>query len=131
MKIRYASDSLEATLGRAPTVSEISEASGYSTEEIAEAEIATSATDSLNREINEDGQTLEDVLNEGGNEDRMLEYISLHDTLKLLPPREKTVLELRFFRGLTQDRCAKIMSISQVQVSRIERAAIKKLREKL
>ncbi len=131
VKIRYAANSLEVTLGRAPTVSEISEVCGYSIEEIAEAELATSATDSLNREINDDGQTLEDILNEGGCEDRILEYISLHDTIKLLEPREKTVLILRFFRGLTQDKCAKIMKISQVQVSRIERAAIKKLRERL
>ena len=49
--------------------------------------------------------------------------------MERLPERDRMVIYLRFFKGLTQDKSAHILHISQVQVSRIERAALKKLRE--
>ena len=48
-----------------------------------------------------------------------------------MPEREKTVIQLRYFHGLTQDRVARVMGVSQVQVSRIEKKAIGILREKI
>ena len=48
-----------------------------------------------------------------------------------LPEREKCVISLRYFHGLTQDRVAKVLGVSQVQVSRIESKIIKRFREKL
>ncbi len=130
-KIRYASDILQSTYGREPTLSELSEMTGFTTEEIAQAECATAYTDSLSREINSDGQTLEDTLGGAGIEEKVLEYVSLSEAIAKLPERERIVIMLRFFRALTQDKTARIMGISQVQVSRIERAAIKHLREYL
>ncbi len=131
LKIKLASDELQNKLNRQPTLSEISELTGFTAEEIAQAESATLRTDSLNREINEDGQTLGEILGNQGIEDTSLEYISLSDAIGKLKPREQTVIKLRFFKGLTQTQSAKVMRISQVQVSRIERAAISKLREYL
>ena len=48
-----------------------------------------------------------------------------------LPERERQVILLRYFRGMTQDRTAKVLGVSQVQVSRIERKAVEHLRRKL
>ena len=49
--------------------------------------------------------------------------------LNSLKPRERTILELRYFRGKTQSEIAKMIGISQVQVSRIEKSVLLKLRE--
>lgn len=130
-KIRFIADELQMTLGRDATISEIASASGYTVEEIAEAESATSYTDSLNREINDDGQTLGEILGNSGIEDKTLEQISISDAINSLSEREATVIRLRFFRSLTQNQTAKIMKISQVQVSRIERSALLNLKNKL
>ena len=102
---------------------------GFTTEEIAQAECATAYTDSLSREINSDGQTLEDTLGGAGIEEKVLEYVSLSEAIAKLPERERIVIMLRFFRALTQDKTARIMGISQVQVSRLERRGLQRLRE--
>ncbi len=130
-KIRYAAENLRTALSRDPTLSELSDATGYTPEEIAQAECATAHTDSLSREINTEGQTLEETLGNSGIEDNVLEYVSLSHAIEKLPKRERIVIMLRFFRSLTQEQTARIMDISQVQVSRIERAAIAHLRENL
>ena len=59
----------------------------------------------------------------------MVERIALRQAVSALPQRERTVIQLRYFHGLTQQRAAKIMDISQVQVSRIEKKAIALLKE--
>ena len=130
-KIRKCAETLRAKLEREPTLSEISAITGLTPEEIAQAENATVQTDSLNREINEDGQTLEDMLGSKGLEDSTLEYISLSEAIHALPQKERVVIMLRFFRCLTQEQTARIMKISQVQVSRLERSAINHLKEQM
>ena len=130
-KIRTVSDELQNELNRDPTISEISERTGFTIEEIAQAESATAVTDSLNREINEDGQTLGEIIGNQGIEERTIENISLSDAIDKLSDREKIVIKLRFYKGMTQSRTAKVMQISQVQVSRIERAAISHLRDSM
>ena len=130
-KIRSISELLQTRLGREPTLSEISEESGLTIEEIAQAECATAPTDSLNREIGEDGKTVEDTLSSLSYEDKALEYIALNDAIAELDKKSRLVIMLRFFKCLTQQQTAKVMNISQVQVSRIERAAIEHLKEKI
>lgn len=130
-KIRSIADELQKKLNREPTLSEISESTGFTIEEIAQAESATARTDSLNREINDDGQTLGEVIGTQGIEDRTLEYLSLSDAVNKLSEKESAVIKLRFYKGLTQTQTAKVLKISQVQVSRIERAAISHLRENM
>jgi RNA polymerase sporulation-specific sigma factor len=61
----------------------------------------------------------------------MVEKIALRQAIDHLPEREACVIRLRFFHSLTQQRVAKVMDISQVQVSRIEKKAIGILREKI
>ncbi len=129
--IKNARNSLMQNLGREPTISEISEATGYSGEEIAIAETATAATESIHRECGEDGFSLEDILTDSESEESMVERISLNQAISRLSERERMVVDLRYFHGLTQDRVAKVLCVSQVQVSRIEKKALGNLRDLL
>lgn len=122
---------LSSALGREPTLQEISDHTGFSPEEIAEAENATREVESIQRQTGEEGFSLEDVLTDTESEERMLEKIALRQAIAELPERERTVISLRYFHGLTQDRTAKVLGVSQVQVSRIEKKAIGLLREKI
>ncbi len=127
--IRSTRNRLTSALGREPTILEISRQTGFSPEEIALAETATAATESIQRETGEEGFSLEDVLTDTESEEKMVEKIALRQAVSALPQREKTVIQLRYFHGLTQQRSAKILEISQVQVSRIEKKAIALLKE--
>lgn len=127
--IKSARSRLTAALGRDPTIQEISRQTGFSPEEIALAETATAATESIQRETGEEGFSLENVLTDTESEERMVEKIALRQAIDALPEREKMVINLRYFHCLTQQRVAKVMSISQVQVSRIEKKALILLRE--
>jgi RNA polymerase sporulation-specific sigma factor len=127
--IKGARNLLINALGREPTLQELSNQTGITPEEIAFAETATAATESLNREAGEDGFTLESVLSNSESEDEMVEKISLRQAISGLPEREAMVIRLRYFHGLTQQRVSKVLDVSQVQVSRIEKKAISKLRQ--
>jgi RNA polymerase sporulation-specific sigma factor len=127
--IRSAKNMLEQQLGRDPTLSEISRETGFTVEEIAMTETATSPAESLQRESSEDGFTLEHVLGDYGQEERLVERVALREAINTLPEREQKVIALRFYHGLTQDATAKILGVSQVQVSRLERRAIEALKK--
>lgn len=126
--IKLARNQLTNELGREPTISEISEKTGFSPEDIAMAETATAATESIQRESGEDGFSLEDILTDTQTEEVLVEQISLRQAIEKLPEREKMVIQLRYFHGLTQQRVATVLSVSQVQVSRIEKKALASLR---
>ena len=75
-----------------------------------------------------EGLTLEATLSSGDSEESMVERIALRRAIEELPEREQETILLRFFRGLTQADTARILGVSQVQVSRLERRALEKLR---
>ncbi len=127
--IRLARDKLGHSLGREPTLSELAEETGLEAEEIAAAETATLSVTSLQGESGEDGFTLEAVLGTDGMEERLIEQVALRDAIAALPEREQQVIGLRFYKNLTQERAARVLGVSQVQVSRIERRAMAHLRE--
>ena len=116
-------------LGRDPTLSELSEQTGLSVEEIAVIENAMAAVESIHQSSGEDGFTLESVLSDTESEEAMIEKMALRQAINCLPEREKNVIHLRYFHGLTQERIAKILSVSQVQISRIEKKAIARLKQ--
>ena len=130
-QIRMARIELEQRLGREPTLSELSRETGMSPEDIAFAETATGPAESLQRESGEDGFTLELVLGDYGAEEKMVEHVALRSAIEQLPERERQVVALRYYHGMTQQNCAKVMHVSQVQISRLERRAVELLREKL
>ncbi len=127
--IKSTRNRLTSALGREPTVQEISRQTGFSPEEIALAETATAATESIQRETGEEGFSLENILTDTESEERMVEKNALPQAIAALPEREKMVIKLRYFHSLTQQRVAKVMEISQVQVSRVEKKALAMLRE--
>ena len=129
--VRSARALLGSALGREPSIKELSEHLGLAPEDIAQAEAATREVESIHRECGEEGFTLENVLTDTESEERMLEKIALRQAIAELPEREKCVISLRYFHGLTQDRVAKVLDVSQVQVSRIEKKAIGILRDKI
>ena len=126
--IRAARSRLTNALSREPTVSEIAEETGFSPEEIAIAEAATAATESIHQENGEEGFTLENILTDTESEDKSLERIALRQAIERLSQREAMVINLRYFHGLTQQNVSRILKVSQVQVSRIEKKAISQLR---
>ena len=129
--IRQVRARLSSALGREPSLRELSEHTGYTPEEIAAAEAAVMEVESIHRECGEEGFTLENILTDTESEERLLEKIALRQAIAELPQRERTVIQLRYFHGLTQDRIARVLGVSQVQVSRIEKKAIGILREKI
>lgn len=131
MTIKITRNRLATALGREPTLMEISRQTGLTPEDIALAENATAATESIQRECGEEGFSLENVLTDTESEERMVERIALMQAISKLPDREALVIRLRFFHALTQERVAKLLEVSQVQVSRIEKKAIGHLKELL
>lgn len=129
VSIKMTRQRLTAEWGREPTITELSDETGFSIEEIATAETATSAAESIHRESGEEGFTLEAVLTDGAQEEQLIEKIALKQAIACLAEKEQLVINLRFFRGLTQDKTSKILGVSQVQVSRIEKKALLELRK--
>ncbi len=125
--IYSARERLRIQLGREPVLSELSEETGLSVEEIADSDLASAAPESLQQETG-DGLTLETVLGTDSPEEGMIERISLRSAVEALPEKERMAILLRFFRGMTQDQTARVLGVSQVQVSRLERRALKSLR---
>ncbi len=128
--LRQARDKLQSRLGREPTLSELSAETGLEAEEIAAADTANAPVNSLQADLG-DGLTLEQTVGDDGMEEDVLEKLALREAVADLPDRERQVVELRYFRCLTQDKTAQILKVSQVQVSRIERRAMDHLRNKL
>ena len=128
--IKTVRSALEQRLGRDPTISEISAETGIAIEDIATAETVTGPLESLNR-VTDDGFSLELVLGDYTQEERLVEHVALREAIKELPERERTVLVLRYNHGMTQDSAARVLGVSQVQVSRLERRAVQTLRRLL
>ena len=129
VRIKAARQRLTTTLGREPTLAELTGETGLEPEEIAIAETATGATESIQRRSGEGGFSLEDVLTDGEMEEEIVERISLREAIACLTEREQMVINLRFFHGLTQDKTARILGVSQVQISRIEKKSLEALRK--
>ena len=129
--IKSARNQLIAALGREPTISEIAEKTGFAPEDIAMAEIATASIESIHQQTGEEGFTLESVLTDTKSEDALIEKLALDQAIACLQEREGLVIKLRYYHGLTQERTAKILEVSQVQVSRIEKKALIKLKSLL
>ena len=131
LDLRLKRQELCQRLGREPTVSELAGAAGLEVEDVAAAETAALSVASLQEETGEDGLSLETVLGDDGIEDQLIERLTLRQAIDELPERERMVIFLRYYKNLTQDRVSRVLGVSQVQVSRIERRAVQRLREAL
>ena len=125
-----ARERLRQELGREPLLSELSAAVGLTPEEIAQVDLATDTPESLQRET-VDGLTLEGTLGTEAPEENLVERIALREAVDALPEKERLTILLRYFKGLTQEQTARIIGVSQVQVSRLERRGLQRLRESM
>lgn len=126
-KIGREKTKLEQKLGREPAISELAEVLGVSPEDISEALCATQATVSLTYQ-NEDGEG-EIQLPTVSNEDEITDRLFIESALDALSEEEKSIVNLRYFKGLTQSKTANQLNMTQVQVSRAEKKILLRLRE--
>ncbi|MBP3361857.1 MAG: SigB/SigF/SigG family RNA polymerase sigma factor [Clostridia bacterium] len=128
-KGRNAQEQLRKQSGREPTIGEIAAKSGISSEELVYAFEACSCCESLNEYIADSGEEREDRLCEESHEEDTINRIWITNALSALEPRERQIIILRYLKGKTQTDIAGILGISQVQVSRIEKKTIGRIRE--
>mgnify|MGYP000969852937 FL=1 len=128
-------DQLKVQLGRDPSIQEIADAVGATPEEIVYAMDAVRTPASIHDIIYEDEDNpilLIDKIAENRSEtDDAMERITLKELLSKLDKRERTIIIMRYFRDKTQSEIAEMLNISQVQVSRIEKKVLNKMREML
>ena len=127
--LRTLRNKMTLELGREPYLSEIAQASGLTVQEIAVIDTAMLPADSLQRPAGEDGCSLEQLLPGDAIEEKIIESVALGDAISQLEPRQQAVIRMRYFRGMTQDKTAAVLGVSQVQVSRLERRALGRLKE--
>ena len=116
--------------GRTPHLSELCERCGMNAEEAAEALGAQNPLLSLEAKEDEDSPSLSEFIGED-NSEKITENIALHEALGTLPPEERTLIMLRYFRGMTQSESARCLGMTQVKVSRTEKKIMEKLRRVL
>ena len=120
-------------LGREPSLEEIAKELDLPQEDVAEALDAVCAPVSLYDPVYSDGgdplTVMDQVSDNRNTEGRWMERIALRDAFKTLSDREKQILSLRFYDGKTQIDVAHFLGISQAQVSRLEKGAIKTMRK--
>ena len=127
--LRALRNKMTLELGREPYLSEIAQASGLTVQEIAVIDTAMLPADSLQRPAGEDGCSLEQLLPGDAIEEKIIESVALGDAISQLEPRQQAVIRMRYFRGMTQDKTAAVLGVSQGQVSRLERRALGRLKE--
>ena len=113
---------------REPTVAELAELSGESEAAVSEALCVSQPVISLTSGDDDEGQT--DIPVEAPDES-ITDLLALRQIMSELEPKDRALLELRYFRGLTQSRTAAVLGMTQVQVSRREKKLLKSMREEL
>lgn len=123
LAVRRAENQFVATKGRSPKISELAQITQLSVERVSQ---ALQAADAM--------KNFEDYENTGlfiSEEERNITKIDMEDTVNALEPRAKQVVVLRYYRDMTQTQVARVLGISQVQVCRIEKKALKTMAEKI
>ncbi len=131
-KIKQAKDRMSSEMGREPTLSEISEELGIPLEDLIMALDAASTPEYLYDTIHQDdGSPIFLIDKISANDDyssEMLDRITLKEMISKLKPRERQIIIMRYFQDKTQTQIAEKLGISQVQVSRIEKRILEKLK---
>ncbi len=134
-KAIYAKEALTKQHLKEPTIEEISSEIGISTEDISYALDAIQTPMSLYEPIFTDGgdtlYVMDQISDKKNKEETWVEHLSLNDAIKKLNDREREIISLRFFSGKTQMEVAEMIGISQAQVSRLEKNALRTMRSYL
>lgn len=134
-KAIYAKEGLIKRNAKEPTIMEIAQEIGVSKEEVTYALDAIQSPVSLHEPVYTDGgdplYVMDQISDKKNLEENWVEEISLNEAMKRLPERERHIIDLRFFKGKTQTEVAEEIQISQAQVSRLEKNALKAMRNYL
>ena len=132
-KINLYVESYQNKFCREPKITEIAEALHLQRDDVVTALSYSPVCESLYAPVGDDSSAmlLDKIPSKENQEEKIIEHLALHELLNQLPLREKTVIELRYFKDKTQNEVAKQLNISQVQVSRIEKKIIETLRKKM
>jgi len=134
-KAIYAREGLTRRNSKEPTIMEIAEEIGISKEEITYALDAIQTPVSLYEPVYTDGgdplYVMDQISDRKNKEENWVENLSLSEAMKRLSPRENHIINLRFFEGKTQMEVAEEVHISQAQVSRLEKNALKTMKSYL
>ena len=117
--------------GIAPKILDISSALGITPEEIITAKDACSTPYSINSEMSDEGKTLEELIKSDHDENSLITKIDVKLAINALSDREKSIIIMRYFMDKTQSYVANKIGISQVQVSRLEKKILEKLKKQL
>ncbi len=133
-KIHRTQEKLQGDLGREPTIQEVATELSIVPQEIISAMEALQTPSSLyDQAYHDDGDStlvLDYIKSDsGGLDNRYIEHLDLQEIIAKLPEKEKKVIQLRFYQDKTQSEIAETIGLSQVQVSRIEKSALKMIRE--
>jgi RNA polymerase sigma-B factor len=137
VRLQKTMDELTTKLGRSPSIDELAAASNSSPEQVLEALESSAAYSTLSLSEPAGGDDSEapepmDVVGTADEEfERTEERMTLATGIKRLPPREQSILHLRFFEGLTQSEIAQRIGISQMHVSRLIRDSLERIRREL
>ncbi len=122
-------EKLAESLGYEPTVGQLAEKLNLSLAETAELLTASMPAVSLTGDDENGGRELDIPVE--APEEKISEMLALRQTLDALEEEERKIIELRYYKGLTQARTAEVLSLSQVQISRKEKKILLKMRKKL
>ena len=131
---RGAAEKIYLQKGSDATISEIAQMINCTVSDVALALEATQPTESIYRTVY-DGKNssvlLIDKLHNDNNEESLLNSVALRQAIENLPSKERQILLLRYYKEKTQSEVAKIMGVSQVQISRIEKKLLRTLRQNI
>ncbi len=134
-KARQAQERLSRSLGRNPTLGELSRELGIDESDITQAFEASLEPESLQAVMSgkngDTGISLIDRVTAEDTEEQIVDRIFLKQALLSLDAREHEIIVMRYFRGKTQSEIAKVIGVSQVQISRIEKKALMKIRDSM
>lgn len=134
-KIRRESDSFRQKKGREPTIKELQECTGMTPEEIVQAMDFSVEVDSIDRAVRQsDGSEiclLDRLQVENGKTEELLNRVMLEQLLLELPEEERRLIVMRYLQDKSQTEVARVMGVSQVQVSRLEKKILRRMREML
>lgn len=130
-RIYQSMQKLTQELGREPDLEELSVHSGISVEDIVLAMDANAEVESLNRTFQSEGKEvciMDRIPSEESMEEKIIENIALEQAMNELTERERKLIQMRYFENKTQMETSKEFGVSQVQVSRLEKRILSKLK---
>ena len=133
-KGRRTQEILQKRFDREPTITEISNECGISEDELAEAFDAVMPPDSIYESVYSNGGKeiqLMDTIADEGHEESIINKVMIGNLLENLSSRERQIVVMRYFKGKTQSETARVIGVSQVQISRLEKKIVESLKKYL